>query len=307
MSRTNTLPIFSAADVASLLSWAELLPAMEAALAEYSLGRVLQPVRSVMALPDPIWFAVMPCIYREVMGAKLVTVAPSNAQRDLPTHQAMIHLFSRETGEPLCVMDGRVITAKRTAAVSALATRALARPDGEVLAILGSGVQARTHFEALMTVRSFEEVRVWSRTAEHAARFAAETGAKAMSAEQAVRDADVIVTVTHCNEPVLFGSWLKPDVHVNAVGSVGLNARELDDAVMQNAAVIVESRESALREAGEIAHSGAPIYAELGEILAGSKPKPNARKTVYKSLGIAVEDVAAAYLVYQKARCVKNP
>lgn len=299
MTLTITRTIFSEADIEKVLSWEELLPEMEAALREFSEGRVVQPVRTAVTLPDPAWFGSMPCVYREVMGAKLVTVFPGNSSRGLPTHQAVIQLFSRETGEPLCTMDGRLITARRTAAVSALATRELSRPDAEVLAILGSGVQARTHLQALSMVRRFKQVRAWSRNGEHARRFAQETGAVVCTAEQAVRDADVVVTVTHASEPVLQGRWLKNGVHVNAVGSVGLNARELDDAVMRDAAVIVESREAALWEAGEIAGSGVAIYAELGEILAGVKPKPKG-KTVYKSLGMAVEDVAAAYLVLRK-------
>ncbi len=307
MAATTTRNAFSEQDVEELLSWEELLAAMEAALREFSGGRVLQPVRTALELPDPAclnpaWFAAMPCVYGDVMGAKLVTVFPENEKRGMATHQATIHLFSRHTGEPLCTMDGRLITARRTAAVSALATRELARPEAEVLAILGSGVQARTHWHALRMVRHFKEVRVWSRTPEHARRFAQETGAAiSTSAEGAVRDADVVVTVTHAIEPVLKGEWLKSGVHVNAVGSVGMKARELDDEAMRSAAVIVESREAAQRESAEIVQSGSEVYAELGEILAGTKPKPEG-KTVYKSLGMAVEDIAAARLVFEKAR-----
>ncbi|MBV8551037.1 MAG: ornithine cyclodeaminase family protein [Acidobacteriaceae bacterium] len=290
-------------EVERFLSWEELLPAMENALRELSAGHVVQPVRSVLAVPEqPGWFGLMPCIYREVMGAKLVTVFPQNAEHGLPTHQASIHLFSRKTGELLCIMDGRLITARRTAAVSALATRALSRPDARILAIFGSGVQARTHLHALRMVRKFEEVRVWSRNREHALRFAAETHTRVMSAEEAAKGADVVVTVTHASEPVLHGAWLKEGVYVNAVGAVGPVARELDDDVMRGAAVVVESREAAELESAEIVQSGVPIYSELGEILAGSKPKPQASKTVFKSLGVAVEDVAAAYLVYEKAK-----
>jgi thiomorpholine-carboxylate dehydrogenase len=152
-------------------------------------------------------------------------------------------------------------------------------------------------------VRRFREVRVWSRNPGHARRFAQNTGAIPTSAEEAVRGADVVVTVTHASEPVLKGEWLKPDVHVNAVGSVGMNARELDDNAMRGATVIVESRESAERESAEIVQSGTRVYGELGEILAGTKSKPEGKtKTIYKSLGIAVEDIAAAKLVFEKAR-----
>ena len=288
-------------EVARLLSWEELLLAMEKALQEFSTGRVVQPVRTLLSLNGAGWFGVMPCAYREAIGAKLVTVFPENAGRDVPTHQAVILLFSPDTGEPLCVMDGALITARRTAAVSALATRELSRPDSEVLAILGSGVQARTHFHALGMVRQFKEVRVWSRTAANAERFAAEIRARVMPIEKAVRDADVVVTVTNAAQPIVDGNWLKPGVHINAVGSVGPVARELDDTALRSAVVVVESRPAAERESAEIVQSGVRIYAELGEILAGLKPKPLGGNTLYKSLGIAVEDVAAAYLVYRKA------
>lgn len=280
----------------------ELLPAIENALVDFSAGRVTQPVRSVVPVAQHDgWFGLMPAVYKDVFGAKLVTVFPRNAERGLHTHFAAIHLFRAETGEPLAVMDGRIITARRTAAVSAIATRELSRPDARVLAILGAGVQARTHFEALRRQRPFDEVRVWSRTPAHARQFADEIGATALSAEEAVRGADVIVTATSASEPVLCGAWVKPGAYVNAVGAVGPRARELDDALMQSAAVIVESYESARHESAEIVQSGALVYAELGELLGGIKKKPETGTIVFKSLGIAVEDIAAAHLVYQAA------
>ena len=302
MALTDVPLILSEPQIGNLLTWEELLDEMETALIELSAGRVLQPIRTTLSLTeDAGWFGLMPCVYRDVIGAKLVTVFPRNVNLGLDTHQASIILFRRQTGEPLCVMDGRLITARRTAAVSALATRELSRKDAKVLAILGSGVQARTHLHALKMVRDFKEIRVWSRNPEHAFRFAEEAGATVMSAEQAVSGADVVITVTHTEEPVLLGKWLKEDVHVNAVGAVGPTARELDEDVVQNATVVVESRVAAERESAEIAQSGAAIYAELGEIFSGLKHKPALAKTVYKSLGVAVEDVAAARLVYEKA------
>ncbi len=287
----------------SLLTVDELLPILREALIEFSAGRVTQPVRSVITVNQPIgWFGLMPAVYKDMMGAKLVTVFPENVKLGLHTHQAVIQLFRADTGEPVATMDGRVITAWRTAVVSALATEELASPDARILAILGSGVQARTHFHALRKVRNFDQVRIWSRNSRHASQCGDELGATAVStAEQAVRDADVVVTVTASHEPVLCGEWLKQSAHVNAVGSVGVMRRELDDSAMRRAAaVLVESREAAVREAGEIAQSGAPIYAELGEIFAGSKPKPPKGITIYKSLGIAVEDIAAARFIYLK-------
>jgi ornithine cyclodeaminase/alanine dehydrogenase-like protein (mu-crystallin family) len=261
--------------VEALLHWGELFRTMEKALIDFSARRVTQPVRTVIPVPEQgAFFGIMPAVYGDVMGTKLVSVFPRNADRGLHTHLAIIYLMRSDTGEGLAAMDGRVITAWRTAAVSAIATKVLSSAGARVLAILGSGVQARTHFHALKLVRSFEEIRIWSRTPEHAKQFAAETGATYMSAEQAVRGADVIVTVTNAAEPVLRGAWLKDGAHVNAVGAVGPKARELDDDAMKNAVVLVESREAALEESGEIMQSGVQIYAELGEVLIGKIPKP---------------------------------
>jgi ornithine cyclodeaminase/alanine dehydrogenase-like protein (mu-crystallin family) len=301
---TSGIPRYiSSESVESLLAVDELLPILREALIEFSAGRVVQPVRSVVTLDQPVgWFGLMPAVYKDVMGAKLVTVFPENIKLGLPTHQAVIQIFRSETGEPLATMDGRVITAWRTAVVSALATQELAPPQARILAILGSGVQSKTHFAALQKVRHFDQVLIWSRNPWHASRCADEIGATAVpSAEEAVREADVVVTVTAAQDSVLRGEWLKEGAHVNAVGSVGVMRRELDDSAMRRAvAVLVESREAAMLEAGEIVQSGTPIYAELGEIFGGLKPKPPEGITVYKSLGIAVEDIAAARLVYSK-------
>jgi ornithine cyclodeaminase/alanine dehydrogenase-like protein (mu-crystallin family) len=230
------------------LDWPSLLVALETALIEYSAGCASCPVRQVVPLPThQAFFGLMPAVYGGLMGAKLVTVFPGNSAHHQPTHQGVIQLFRSDTGEPLATMDARLITEMRTAAVSALATRLLAKPDARVLAILGSGVQARAHWQALQLVRKFECVYVWSRTPEHARRFAEEIGAQAVSAEEAVHQADVIVTVTNSPKPILQGHWLKPEVHVNAVGAVGPTRRELDEAAFQNSTVIVESKEAALQ------------------------------------------------------------
>jgi thiomorpholine-carboxylate dehydrogenase len=213
---------------------------------------------------------------------------------------ATIFLVDPETGTPLAIMDGRLITEMRTAAVSAAATKVLASPDARVLAILGSGVQARSHVEALRLVRRFKEVRVWSATREHAERFAKEIGATAVSAEEAVRGADVIVTATNSKTPVLKGAWLRPGCHVNAIGACRPDWRELDDQAMSNV-VFVDSREGALKESGDVILSGVKIYAELGEILASKVPSRANETTIFKSLGMAVEDIAAAMLVYRSA------
>src|SRR2546428_12833474 len=213
---------------------------------------------------------------------------------------ATIFLVDPETGTPLAIMDGRLITEMRTAAVSAAATKLLGRTDAKVLAILGSGVQAHSHFEALQLVRHFKEIRVWSPTREHAERFAKEIGATAMSSEEAVRGADVVVTATNSKTPVLKGVWLKPGSHVNAAGACRPDWRELDDEAMANV-VFVDSREGAMKESGDVILSGAKIYAELGEALASQVATRVNETTVFKSSGMAVEDIAAALLVYQSA------
>jgi thiomorpholine-carboxylate dehydrogenase len=277
----------------------DLIPAMEKALIDFSAGKVTQPVRSVIKVDPPGGFlGIMPALTPEGLGLKAVTFFPSNAKRGIPTHMATIFLVDPKTGAPLAIMDGRLITEMRTAAVSAAATKLLARPDAKVLAILGSGVQAHSHAEALRLVRQFEEFRVWSPTREHAERFAKEIGAKATSAEEAVRGADVVVTATNSKTPVLEGSWLKSGCHVNVVGASRPDWREVDDDAMANV-VFVDSREGAMKESGDVILSGAKIYAELGEGLAGKVPSRSRETTIFKSLGMAVEDIAAAMLVYQ--------
>ncbi|HXX41406.1 MAG TPA: NAD(P)-binding domain-containing protein [Chthoniobacterales bacterium] len=281
------------------LRMADLIPAMEKALTDFSMGKVIQPVRQVIAVDPPGGFyGMMPALTPEGLGQKIVTFYPSNAQKKLPTHMATIFLTEPQTGTPLAVMDGRLITEMRTAAVSAVATKLLAREDAEILAILGSGVQARSHVEALSLVRRFKEVRVWSPTPTNAERFAQEISAKAMPAEDAVRDADVIVTATSSKVPVLQGKWLKRGCHVNAIGACRPDWRELDNDAMKSV-VFVDSREAAMKESGDLILSGAEIHAELGEALAGKIPVRSNETTVFKSLGLAVEDIAAALLVYQ--------
>jgi thiomorpholine-carboxylate dehydrogenase len=284
-----------------LLTWDRLIPAMEEALTAFSLGRVVQPLRNMLTIEEGRrYLGVMPAVLEDAMGAKLVSFFPGNAGTTVPTHLAMILLFRTDTGEPLAVMDGRLITEMRTAAVSAAITKQLAAPDCPVLALLGSGVQAEAHLKVLSEVRRFEEVRVWSRTPAHAERFAERHGAKAMALDAAVRGADLIVTATSAVQPFLAGEWLKPGAHVNAVGSPRPNWRELDDAAMANT-LIVDSREAVLKESGDVILSGATIYAEAGEIFAGAKEVPAGVTTIFKSVGLAIEDIAAPKLVYDAA------
>jgi thiomorpholine-carboxylate dehydrogenase len=284
--------------VRKLLRIEELIPAMRKVLAEFSAGKWKQPLRGVLAQHGG-FFGLMPAS-GESMGIKMVTFYPSNAGTNLPTHMAVIALFDPKTGEPLALMDGRYITEMRTAAVSAVATDALAAPEAKVLALLGAGVQGRAHLEVLPHVREFGEIRVWNRTPERAERFAEEHGIKAMTLEAAVRDADVVVTATSSREPILKGEWLKPGAHVNAVGASRPDWRELDDDAMSNV-VIVDSYEGARNEAGDVVLSGITPYAELGEVINGTKAVRATETTIFKSLGMAVEDVAAARLVYQAA------
>lgn len=284
--------------VRGLLRMDELIDAMRGALRDLSAGRVQQPMRLVLPVAEHEgFFGVMPA-YGGALGAKLVTFYPNN--KDTHTHHAMILLFRPETGEPLVTMDGRLITEMRTAAVSAVATDALARADVPVLAILGSGVQARSHLEALRIVRKFREVRVWSPrdAGEFARKFKLSAAA---SAEEAVRGADVVVVATSATTPVLLGEWLAPGAHVNAVGATRPNWRELDDEVLRQTRIYVESREAALKESGDIIAAG-KIFAEIGEVLAGSRKgrQSGDEITLFKSVGVAVEDIVAADLVWRK-------
>jgi alanine dehydrogenase len=285
--------------VQRLMAMDEVIAAMESALADFSLGQVVQPVRTVVPVAEHQGFlAVMPA-YAEALGVKLVSFYPQNV--GLPTHLATILLFRPETGELLVTMDGRLITEMRTAAASAVATRHLARRDAAVLAILGSGVQAHSHLAALRLVRAFSDVRVWS--PRHAQAFAEEHQVRAVaSAEAAVRGADVIVVATAATTPVLLGEWLAPGAHINAVGATRPDWRELDDAALQRARLYVDSRAAAVVESGDVIAAG-QIVAEIGEVVAGrqlGRTSPD-EITLFKSVGIAVEDVVTANLVYKKA------
>jgi ornithine cyclodeaminase/alanine dehydrogenase-like protein (mu-crystallin family) len=289
----------SEADIARVLTYEALIPAMERALAAFSAGEVIQPVRNVLTVEaGQRYLAVMPAVTQQAMGAKLVSFYPKNAGTDVPTHMASIALFEPATGRPLAFLDGRLITEMRTAAVSAAVTRHLAPANARVLALIGSGVQARAHLEALRHVRRLEEVRVWSPTPAHAQRFAADTGARALDPQTAVRGADVVVVATGATEPVLRGAWLKPGAHVNAIGAPRPDWRELDDEAMLGGTLIVDSREAALKESGDVILSGAKIFAEAGEVFAKARRPAPGVTTVFKSLGLAVEDIATARLVY---------
>jgi ornithine cyclodeaminase/alanine dehydrogenase-like protein (mu-crystallin family) len=258
----------------------------------------VQPVRVVVPVADHKGFlGVMPA-YAGALGAKLVTFYPGNT--DVHTHHAVIALFKPETGEPRAIMDGRLITEMRTAAASAVATKHLARANTSVLGMLGSGVQAGSHLEALRHVRRFSEVRVWS--PRNAKAFAERHGVTAArSAEDAVRGADVVVVAVSSTTPVLEGRWLSPGTHVNAIGATRPNWRELDDDLVTRARVFVDSREAATKESGDVI-AAREVVGEIGEVVSGKKPgrADAAEITVFKSVGVAVEDVASAALVYER-------
>jgi ornithine cyclodeaminase/alanine dehydrogenase-like protein (mu-crystallin family) len=284
--------------VRAVLHMKDLIPVMATALADLSGGKVVQPLRVMVPVEDHQGFlGIMPA-YGRALGAKLVTFYPHN--QGVHTHHAMILLFRPETGEPLATMDGRLITEMRTAAVSAVATQLLARRETRVLALLGSGVQARSHLEALRLVREFREVRVWS--PRNARGFAERSGVRAAaSAEEAVRGADVVVVATTSMTPVLAGKWLSPGTHVNAVGAARPTWRELDDDTLAHARIYVESREAASRESGDVIAAGR-IFAEIGEVVAGTQSGRASEDeiTLFKSVGVAIEDIAAADLVYRR-------
>jgi alanine dehydrogenase len=262
-------------------------------------------VRTVFAFgAQPSFFGLMPSYVPSLpaLGAKLVTVCPGNTARGLGTHQATIVMLDPLTGVPQAILDGRYITEARTAAVSAVSASRLARKDGTVLGILGSGVQARSHYEALGLVREFREVRAWSPTADRLRQFAAETGARAMgNAEAVVRGADVVVAATASPTPVIQNEWVDEGTHVIAVGACLPSQRELDPALVARARLIVDSRAAALQEAGDVVMGIAEgrwgaehIAAELGEL---PTRRDDREITVFKSLGLAVEDLFAAHMV----------
>ena len=296
-------------DVRRLLPMLDCIEAMADALAALARGEVHNPLRFVVRPPsEPSLMGLMPA-HRggdaPLWSLKALTIVPGNSARGLDSHQGFVALFDGETGQPLAILNAGAITAVRTAAVSGVATRVLARDEVRTLAILGTGTQARSHLEAMHAVRSFERTLVWSasgRTLDGAESVA--------TAEEAVRDADVLVTVTSSAEPVVRRAWLKPGVHVNAVGSSIPTARELDTETMVDASLFVDRRESTLNEAGDFlvpqregAIAPEHIRAELGEVLVGAAPgrRSDDELTVFKSLGLAVEDLAAAELVVARA------
>lgn len=314
------LLVLSREHVAALLDMPTCIRLMEEALASLARGEVSLPLRPVIRIPDNNAFAVMPAYSASLpaAGAKLISVFPGNHGTAVDSHQGVVVLFDGANGSPLAMMDAASITAIRTAAVSGVATKLLARRDARTALIVGAGVQGRTHIDAMLAARPFERVLVWSRTRAHAATLARDAGAAhgraidvADDLERAVRDADVICTVTASREPVLRGAWLRPGTHVNAVGASVKTARELDTEAVKRARVFVDRRESALNEAGDLlipigegAITADHVGPELGELLLGSAKgrSSDAEITLFKSLGIAIEDLACAHYLFAAAR-----
>ena len=296
--------LLTESDVRELLAMPELIDCMESALRAFSSNQVVQPVRTVIDIADHhAFFALMPAYAASTpaLGAKLVTVYHSNLEKGLPSHLGTIILLDPETGALDAILDGRYITEVRTAAVSAVSVKKLARKDSRALAILGSGVQAHSHFEALSRVAKFDEVRAWSPTRANLDGFASSIGARAMdSAESAVSGADVIVLVTASATPVIENEWVKDGAHVISVGACRPTQQEMDPALVKRSRLFVDSRAAAMKESGDVIGAGeGHIVAELGEPIARESP---GEVTVFKSLGLAVEDVAAAHLVLTRAR-----
>ena len=296
--------------VRAVLTYESLIPAIREALIDYSAGKVEQPPRLILRAGNAEghrngWFGVMPVVHGDAMGVKTVTFYPGNAELGIHTHMAMIELLDRSTGAPMAVMDGRLITEMRTAAVSAVAFAALAPlhfgTPPKTFGILGSGVQARAHVKALRHVwPEMNDILTWSPTRANAEGFAKETGARVVAIEEAA-GADVVLTATLSAAPVLQGRRLGPNALVLAVGGIGAAQRELDDEVMRTCWLVAESRDCVAREAGDVIGSGAPIHAEIGEIL--SRPDragvPRSGRVLFKTVGMAIEDLAAARLVWK--------
>ena len=286
--------------VAAVLRMEDLIPAMRQAMIDFSQGNVGQPTRQILSVKEHNgFFGGMPAVTPAGMGAKLVAFYPNNGKKNLPTHMATIVLFDPETGEPLVVMDGRLITEMRTAAVTATFVHAVAAPDVKTLAILGAGLQGESHIEALSHVRKFDEIRIWNRTPERAAKLAEKVGGKAMGAEEAVSGADIVITTTGSTEPIIDGRWLAPGTKVASVGWSGADGAELDAATMRNT-VVVDSRAGTEAESGNVRRYHPEIYAELGELLDGSRPVDSSVTVVFDSIGMACQDVVAAALVWEK-------
>lgn len=302
-------------EVERLLHLRELVPRLEEALGKFSRrdsAEVIQPVRTTVPLQKHHGFMGLMPTYMENDGllcTKFVCFYKREDGSTLPSTQATVVLLDPEYGNVKAVVDGELITAMRTAAASAISAKLLMSPEADVLAILGTGKQALSHYNAFTEMFSFKEVRVWSRSRQGAERFCSSVSGPVKacaSVEEAVRGADAIVTVTRSTEPVLFGRWVKPGAHVAAVGACRPDWRELDDVLMKEAVVYADSREGAMTESGDVILSGVEVFAELGDVINGTKPAHREKTTVFKSLGMGVEDAVSAQLVFDQWNAKNN-
>jgi ornithine cyclodeaminase/alanine dehydrogenase-like protein (mu-crystallin family) len=309
--------LLNAAETRAALPMPAAIETMRTALREFSDGQVVQPLRHMVRSPGGDVLAVMPAWAPAGFGLKTVVIKPGNPDRGLPAHLGLVTVFDPVSGVPLAVMDGAVITAIRTAAVSAVATDALARPDARVLAVLGAGVQAREHLRAMLAVRTPSVIRVWNHRPERARELAAWAAAELDVAvtpvgtvKEAAFDADIVCATTASPTPILESGVIADGAHVNAVGSSFPDRRELTGDLIGRAAVFVDSRASALAEAGDLvlafaegAAEPSVVRAEVGEVLLGRHPGriTPGEITVFKSLGLAVEDVLAGFEAYRRA------
>ena len=312
--------IVNGSEVRSLLPMDECIDVMSDALAALARGEAIVPLRQIMWLPEKVGaLGMMPSYIGSMnaVGLKVITVFPGNHGTKYDSHQGAVLLFEAKHGQLLAIMDATTITAIRTAAVSGAATRLLARTDAEDLAILGSGVQARTHLAAMLHSRPIQKVRVWSRDAEHSQRFAERESKRhgipvsaVATVQEAVKEADIICTTTSAREQVLKGEWITPGTHINAVGSSVAFARELDSAAVKNARLFVDRRESTLNEAGDFLLAkkegivdDSHIAGEIGDLIIGQIDgrRSSDEITLFKSLGLGIEDLAAANHIYRKA------
>jgi ornithine cyclodeaminase/alanine dehydrogenase-like protein (mu-crystallin family) len=313
------LRIITASNVRTILTMDCAIELMREAMALVGRGETVQPLRSALWLPDKRGLlGLMPGYVArpERLGVKAISVFPSNFAKGLPSHQGVVMLFSTETGALDAIIDAREITAIRTAAATAVATDVLSRHDVKTLAFLGYGEQAETHFEALRRVRKFERLLIWGRDAKKASAFAAAHTSGALpveavaSAEEAVSQADVICTLTAAIDPVLFGRWLKPGMHVNAVGSGTAREAELDVEAVRRARMFADNKEGVLGQCGEFlrakaagAVDDAHVVGSVGDVIIGKIPGRSSAQeiTLFKSLGMAVEDVVSAEFILAEA------
>jgi ornithine cyclodeaminase len=313
------IPYINKEKVASLLTMQECIAVMEKMFRSLAMGEAAQPLRSLMWLPGKKGLlGIMPGYDTSIgiMGIKLISVFHGNRDKGYPSHQGVVILFDANNGQPLMIFDASEITALRTAAVSALATTLLSRQDAEVLSIVGSGEQAERHIESILLVRKIRQINTWSRNEKNATRLASKVSERhnipvvvSKNAKEAVKDADIICTVTSSPEPVVLGNWISRGAHINAVGSSTPFARELDTNAVLKSKLYTDCYESILNEAGDFlipkkegAVTDSHIRGDLGELLLGTKRgrEDNDEITLFKSLGIASEDISSCWHIYQK-------